>query len=134
MQQSEVSMRKDAKRENQNSPLEMLTELVLEGSSSVVEVQRTVLNLLQQENDIVLNGLKNQVADFLPAVATTDFVRRSIDTLIEMQQEILSISNKQALQWFESGRAGKIDCGAHTFDFARDEVDAFVNAHRKLLD
>ena len=113
-------MRKDAKRENQNSPLEMLTELVLEGSSSVVEVQRTVLNLLQQENDIVLNGFKNQVADFLPAVTTTDFVRRSIDTLIEMQQEILSISNKQALQWFESGRAGKIDCGALSRQYRHD--------------
>lgn len=127
-------MRKDAKHGDRHSPLAILTELAVEGTSSLVEAQRTLLNLVQQENDIILNGFKEQVAGFLPAVAMTDLVRRSLDTWIGMQQELLTITNKQALDWFEAGKAGKIDFSAHTFDFVRKEVDAFVHAHKKLLD
>jgi len=127
-------MLRDSKHENEHSPLAVLTELAMEGTSSLVEVQRTLLSLAQQENDIILNGFKEQIAGFLPAMAMTDLVRRSFDTLIGMQQELLTITNRQALQWFEAGKAGKIDFSAHAFDFAREEVDAFMHAHKKLLD
>ena len=127
-------MRKDTKREDEHSPLAILTELAIEGTSSLVEVQRTLLNLVRQENDIILNGFKEQVAGFVPVVAMTDLVRRSLDTLVGMQQELLTITNKQALQWFECTKAGKIDFSAQAFDFAREEVDAFVHAHKQLLD
>ena len=127
-------MRKDMKREDEHSPVAILTELAIEGTSSVVEAHRTLLNLVQQENNIILNGFKEQVSGFLPVVAMTDLVRRSLDTLIGMQQELLTITNKQALRWFEQGKAGKIDFSAHAFDFAREEVDAFVHAHKQLLD
>jgi hypothetical protein len=127
-------MRKDTKREDEHSPVAILTELAIEGTSSVVEAHRTLLNLVQQENNIILNGFKEQVSGFLPLVAMTDLVRRSLDTLIGMQQELLTITNKQALRWFEQGKAGKIDFSAHAFDFAREEVDAFVHAHKQLLD
>lgn len=132
MQQSEVIMR--TRCEDEHSPVAILTELAMEGTSSIVDAQRTFLNLAQQENDIILNAFKEQVATFLPAVSITELVRRSLNTLIEMQQDFLTITNKQALQWFEAGKAGEVDFSAGAFDFAREEVEAFVRAHKKLLD
>ena len=37
-----------------DSPLAILKELAVEGTSSMVEAQRTLLKLAQQENNIVL--------------------------------------------------------------------------------
>lgn len=127
-------MTNNAKRETEHSPVEILTELAIEGTSSLVEVQRTLLTLAQQENDIILNGFKERFADFIPAVAVTDLVRRSLDTLIGLQQEFLTITSKQTLNWFDAAKDGKIDFNAHVFDFAREEVDAFVHAQKELLD
>ena len=111
----------------------ILTELALEGTSSFVEAQRTLLSLAQQENEIVLNGVKQQVAAFQPAVAITDLVRRSLDTFIGMQQDFLTIGSKQALHILEAGN-GRSDFLALAFEFAREEMDAFIHAHKKLLD
>jgi len=127
-------MRKDTRHEDEHSPVAILTELAIEGTSSLVEAQRTLLNLAQQENDILMNGFKEQIAAFQPAVAITDLVRRSLDTLIGMQQDLLTLNSKQALHWFEQGKAGKGSSSAHAFDFAREELDAFARAHKKLLD
>ncbi len=83
------------KPHDDHSPLAILTELAVEGTSSLVEAQRTLLTLAQQENDIILNGVKDRVGSFVPAVAMTDLVRRSLDTLIGMQQELLTTTSKQ---------------------------------------
>ena len=74
---------------DEDSPLAILTELAVEGTSSLVEAQRALLSLAQQENDIILNGVKERIGAFLPGVAMTDLVRRSLETLLGMQQELL---------------------------------------------
>src|SRR5437660_8474089 len=74
-------MRTHTKPHDEHSPLDILTELAVEGTSSLVEAQRALLNLAQQENDIILNGVKERIGGFLPAVAMTDLVRRSLETL-----------------------------------------------------
>ena len=102
-----------SKAHQDNSPLAILTELAVEGTSSLVEVQRTFLNLLQQENDILFNGVKERISGFTPAVAVTDLTQRSLDTFIEMQQELLTTTSKQTLQWLESEQAGKGDRAEH---------------------
>jgi len=117
-----------------HSPLSILTELAVEGTASLVETQRALLDLAQRENDIVLNGLKERVGGFLPAVAMTDLVRRSLDTLIGMQQELLTTTSKQTLQWLESEKAGKGDRAAKLLDFAREGVETFTRAQKKFLD
>jgi len=48
------------------SPLDVLTELAVEGTSSLVEAQRTLLDLAQQENDILFNGVKERIGSFVP--------------------------------------------------------------------
>ena len=64
-----------------HSPLDILTEMAVEGTSTLVEAQRTLLHLAQQENDIVLNGFKERIGSFLPGVVMTDLVQRSLGTV-----------------------------------------------------
>ena len=127
-------MKKHTKREDEHSPLAILNEVSLEGTSSLVEAQRTLLNLVQQENDIVMNGFKEQMAPFLPAVAVTDLLRRSLDTFIGMHQDFLTIASKHAISVFETGKTGKVDSSAHAFDLAREEAEVFARAFREARD
>jgi hypothetical protein len=123
-----------ARPHDENSPLAILTELAVEGTSSLVEAQRTLLNLAQQESDIILNGVKERISGFLPAVAMTDLVRRSLDTLIGMQQELLTNTSKQTLRWLESEKTVKGGRAAQLADFAREGVETFTRAQAKFLD
>ena len=123
-----------SKSHDNNSPLAILTELAVEGTSSLVEAQRTLLNLVQQENDIIFNGVKERISSFIPAVAVTELAQRSLDTVIEMQQEWLTNTSKQTLQWLESEQGGKGGRAAHLVDFAREGVETFTRAQKKFLD
>lgn len=127
-------MRTHAKNPDGHSPLDILTELAVEGTSSLVEAHRTLLSLAQQENEIILNGVKERMASFVPAVAMTDLVRRSLDTLISMQQELLTTTSRQSLQLLESVKAGKTDSSARMVEFAREGVEAFTRAQQEFLD
>jgi hypothetical protein len=119
---------------DETSPLAILAELAVEGTSSLVEAQRALLNLAQQENDILLNGVKERIGGLLPAVAMTDLVRRSLDTLLGMQQELLTNTSKQTLGWLESEKAGKGRRAAHVVEFAREGVETFTRAQKKFLE
>jgi hypothetical protein len=134
MQQLEATMPTHSKPNEENSPLAILTELAVEGTSSLVEAQRTFLDLVQQENDIIFNGFKERMTGFIPAVAVTELAQRSLDTVIEMQQELLTNTSKQTLQWLESEQAGKGGRAAHLVDFAREGVESFTRAQKKFLD
>ena len=117
-----------SKPHDEHSPLAILTELAVEGTSSLVEAQRALLNLAQQENEIILNGVKEQVGTFVPAAAMTDLVRRSLDTLLGMQQELLTTTRLQSEQ------AGKGKRASHLVEFAREGVETFTRAQKKLLE
>jgi hypothetical protein len=127
-------MARQPKPHDDYSPLSILTELAVEGTSSLVEAQRTLLTLAQQENDIILNGVKDRIGGFVPAVAMTDLVRRSLDTLIGMQQELLTATSKQTLHWLESEKTGKGDRATHLVDFARDGVETFARTQKQFLE
>src|SRR5215831_17743455 len=98
----ETTMAINTKLDDEHSPLEILTELAVEGTSSLVEAQRALLTLAQQENEIILNGVKERIGGFVPAAAMTDLVRRSLDTLLGMQQELLTTTSRQTLEWLQS--------------------------------
>lgn len=118
---------------DEESPLTILTELAVEGTSSLVEAHRTLLTLAQQENEIVLNGVKGRIGGFLPAVAMTDLVRRSLDTLFGMQRELLTTTSKQTLEWLQSEK-GKAKGATPLVEFARQGVEAFTTAQGKFLE
>ena len=111
----------------------ILTELAVEGTSSFIEAQRILLNLAQHENDIVMGGVKERVSASVPATATTDLVRRTIDTFIDMHREFLKITSKQTTDWLEQAAKGKYG-GTHTVDLAREAMGTFVDAQKKFLD
>ena len=127
-------MRTDTKVHDGHSPLAILTELAIEGTSSLVEAQRTLLTLAQQENDLIMNSFKERVAGFNPAVALTNLVQRSLDTFVELQQDFLTTASKQALQWLDLEKIGKADRKAYLVDLAREAVENFTRAQKKLLD
>jgi hypothetical protein len=120
--------------DREHSPLAMLTDLAVEGTSSFIEAQKILLHLAQQENEIVLNGVKERVAGSARGGAMTDFVRRSLDTLLRMQQDFLKTTGKQTLQWLEAIKAGKSSPGSHLVDLAQEGMDTFVQAQKKFLD
>jgi len=124
-------MRTHNKPHDEHSPLAILTELAVEGTSSMVEAQRTLLDLAQQENDIILNGVKERIGGFAPAVAITDLVRRSLDTLIGMQQELLTTTSKQTLHLLEPGPGTTT---SPMVEFVREGVESFTRAQKKFLD
>jgi len=122
------------KPDDEHSPMAILTELAVEGTSSFVEAQRALLTLAQQENDIILNGVKERIGGFVPAVAMTDLVRRSLDTLLGMQQELLTTTSKQTLEWLQSEKAGKGKHANHLVETAREGVETFTRAQKKFLE
>ena len=124
----------NTKPDDEHSPMEILTELAVEGTSSLVEAQRALLTLAQQENDIILNGVKERIGGFLPAVAMTDLVRRSLDTLLGMQQELLTSTSKQTLVWLQSEKAGNGKRASHLVEAAREGVETFTRAQKQLLE
>jgi hypothetical protein len=134
MQQWEAIMPVHSKSHGELSPLAVLTELAVEGTSSLVETQRALFTLAQKENDIILNGVKQRIGSFAPAVAMTDLVRRSLDTLLDMQQELLTTTSRQTLQWLQSEQGSKEKNATHLVEFAREGVEAFTTAQKKLLD
>ena len=111
------------KQHEQYSPLDMLTELAVEGTSSLVEAHRTLLDLAKQENEILLNGVKERIGNFVPGIAMTDMVRRSVDTLIGMQHELLTATTRQTMQWIESEKAGKDERSTRLMELAREAVE-----------
>ena len=117
----------------EHSPLALLTELAVEGTSNLVEAHRTLLDLAKQENQIILNGVKERVGKSTPAVAITDLMRRGVDTLITMQQDLLTTTSKQALQLLQPEKA-KSPRSKQLVDFAREGVETFAKAQKTFLD
>jgi hypothetical protein len=117
-----------------HSPVAILTELAIEGTSSFTEAQKILLNLAHQENEIIMNGGKEQIAGSPRAEAMADLVRRSLDTFIKMQQEFLTTTSKQTLNWLEAAKAGKGYQNLHLIDLAREGMETFVQSQKKFLD
>lgn len=120
--------------DREHSPLAVLTDLAIEGTSSFIEAQKILLHLAQQENEIMMNGVKERIAGSTQGSAITDLVRRSFDTLLRMQQDFLKTTGKQTLQWLEAIKAGKGSPGTHLVDLAQEGMDNFVQAQKKFLD
>ncbi len=127
-------MPRDTESRQAHSPFSILTELAVEGASSFIEAQRIFLNLAQQENELLMNGVKQRVGDSAPVAAMTDLMRRSLDTLINMQQEFLTLTNKETMHWLEAMQTGKRYQSAHLIEVAREAMEKFLHTHQRLLD
>ncbi len=120
--------------DSEHSPRAIMAELAVEATSNLTEAQRVLLNLAQQENDTILSGVKERVAGSATAWDVTDRVRRGIDTLIEAQQEYLTVASKQVQQRLEAARDGKAPGMNWMMDTTREAMDHLIKAQKKFLD
>jgi len=110
-----------------------LAELAGKGMSNFIEVQRVLLNLALRQNDILMTGIKDRVDD-PRATAMTNMLRRSVATLIDMQQHFLSMAEKHTDTWVETAKEGKLDTGKGLTEFAREGMEQIVRSQKALLD
>lgn len=117
---------------SKESPKQILVELAVEGTANYIEAQRILLDLAQQENEIVLNGLTERVGEYGAVLAMTNVVRRSIDTFIDMQQNFLTLVSKRTQGWLESSQGtGTADLSPVTL--AAEAMEEFVATQKKFL-
>jgi hypothetical protein len=77
------------------SPLDVLTELAVEGTSSLVEAQRTLLDLAKQENDIL---------------RLMELAREAVETFTRAQQKFLEVASRQFRARHCHDRHGPPEC------------------------
>jgi hypothetical protein len=118
----------------EHSPAAILTELAVEGTASLTEAQRVLLNLMEQENGIVMDAVAERVEGYGTAASVVHRLRRGIDTLVKMQQDFLTIASKQVKGQLEGTKAGAAPKATCLVDAARDAMENFVRAQKKLLD
>lgn len=135
MRQNAIAMKslRESLSDPEHSPVALVTELAVEGTSSFVEAERILLKLAQQESDLVAGAVKERVGGSAPAVAMTDLVRRSVETFVDMQEEFLKITSQQTIRWLNAVKARKYFDG-NVVEFARQGIDNFVHAQKKFLD
>jgi hypothetical protein len=124
------------KASQQPSPLApamtFITDLAGEGASSFIEAQKILLHLAQQQNEILMKGIKERVAGSR-AVAMIDLVHRSLDTMLRLQQDFLRTTHKQTLQWLEAIRSNDSSAHHDLVHLAREAVERFVEAQSDFL-
>jgi hypothetical protein len=118
----------------EHSPVAIITELAVEATANLTEAQRILLNLAQEENEIVMKGVKERVSASETAVAMAERLRRGINTLVEAEQDYLTTASKHAHKRLEATKAGKGPDVACLVDAARDGMEDFVRAQKKFLD
>jgi hypothetical protein len=115
-------------------PVAALTEMVGEGVSNMIAMDRVLLHLAQRENEILMGAMQERTGKSAPAAAVTNFIRRTIDTYVEMQLHFLTLAAKQADEWVDSAKSGKPFDGKALPELARESVENFVRAQKKYLD
>jgi len=118
----------------EHSPAAILGEIAAEGVSNFIEGQKILLELGQKQNEILISGVKERVGEGPAAQAIVDLLSRSVETLINLQQEYLKIAGKQTHTWVEAAKAGKPYHTEHLVDLARESMESFVKAQKHFMD
>jgi hypothetical protein len=111
----------------------ILNELVVEGTANFIEAQRILLTLAQEENKIVLTGVKERVGAYPAAATIADRLHHTVDAFVEMQQDLLAIASKQSQHWLKPEGKGKDHEGNRLVNVAREAMASFVSAQKKFL-
>ncbi len=125
---------RDGITDPETSPAAILTEIAVEGTANLTEAQRVLLNLVEQENGILMGGVMQRVSGSPVAASIAGRMQHGIDTLVEMQQEFLTIASKQVQERLKKTKAGNVPDAGFLLDGARDVMENFVKAQKKLLD
>jgi hypothetical protein len=110
------------------------TELAGEGISNFIAAQRVLLNLAQRENEILTTAVKERVPAPVPVAAVADLFSRGVETVIGMQQHLLTIAARQADGWIDATKSGEPFEGLQLTALARESMETFVRSQKKFLD
>ncbi len=124
----------ESEADAKDTPMKIIKELAVEGTANYIEAQRILLNLAQQENEIVMNGVTERVGDYSGAIKMTNVVRRSIATFIEMQQRFLTHASKRTQALIQETDDTKIKDSNILVGLASDAMDQFIAAQKEFLD
>jgi len=111
-----------------------VTEMAGEGISNLIAAERVVLNLAQRQNEIFTTLVKERVGGPAPIAAATDLFSRGIDTVIDMQQHLLTLAARQTDEWIEATKSGEPFEGMPLAELARESMETFVKSQKKFLD
>jgi hypothetical protein len=127
--------RDEARAEAAKRPRSVLFEMAVEGTSNYIEAQRILLDLAQEENELVMKGVKERVGDSETAAAMTNLLRRSIDTFLDMQQNFLTIASRRTQGWLkgEKNHVAKDHATKERMSLAREAMNEFVASQKKFL-
>jgi len=117
-----------------HSPTTMLNELADEGLTNLIDAQHVLLDLARRQNEIVMTGVKERMGGTSAGMAMTDLMRRSVDTVIEMEQKFLKIADKQSHTWMDHAKSGKALKGDTLIELARETMENFVQCEKHFLD
>jgi hypothetical protein len=131
---SVMNLLRERLSDTRHSPTVLLTEMADEGVSTFIEAQKVLLELARQQSGIVTTGVKERAGESVAAVATTDLVRRSIETFIDMQLEFLKIAGKHSHSWLEAAKVGKTPQADSVVAVAQESMENFVRAQKRFID
>lgn len=117
-----------------HSPTAILSDIAEEGMTNFVEGHKILLELGKQQNEILLNGVKERVGDCPRRRALLDLLQRSVDTFLTMHEEYLKMASKRTHTWLESAKAGKPYQPEQVIDLAREAMENFAKAQKRFLD
>jgi hypothetical protein len=117
-----------------HSPTAILGEVATEGISNFIEGQKILLELGKKQNEILMSGVKERVGERPAAQAATELLRRSVETFIHMQQELLKIAHEHSHTWLKAAKAGKPYQSEQLVELAREAVEDFVKAQKHFMD
>jgi hypothetical protein len=111
-----------------------VTEMAGEGISNFIAAERVLLNLVQRQNEIFTTAVKERVGGPAPVAAATELVSRGIDTIVDMQQHLLTLAARQTDEWIEATKSGQPFEGMPLTELARESMETFVKSQKKFLD
>jgi hypothetical protein len=120
--------------DSQHSPTALLSEVAGEGMTNFLEGQKILLNLGKEQNELLMEGIRERLGDSPRREALIDLLRRSVDSFLEMQEEFLTVADRQAHAWVDAAKAGKPYQPERLVDLARQGMDSFVKAQKQFLD
>ncbi len=110
------------------------TELAAEGMSNFIAGTRVLLHFARQQNEVAMQGVRERVDGSAMASALTDILRRSVDTMVELQQKDWTLAAKQTEAWLKSIQSGEPYEGKGIPEIAKEALENFVHAQKAYLD
>jgi len=87
-----------------------------------------------RENEILTTVVKQRIGGPAPVAAVTDLFSRGVETVIGMQQHLLTLAARQTDEWIDATKSGEPFEGLQLTALARESMETFVRSQKKFLD